>query len=63
MHFMRASAVIDESGVLTVAPAANQDSSLIRPLAASNALIQRHPDAPAAEAGTPVPILPVGALV
>ena len=62
MHFMRARAAIDESGVLTVTQAANQDSSLIRPLAASNALIQRDPDAPAAETGTPVPILPVGPL-
>ena len=63
MHFMRARAAIDETGLLTVTPAPNQDSSLIRPLAASNALIQRDPDTPAAEVGTPVPILLVGPFI
>lgn len=63
MHFMRAIAEIDAAGTVTVTAAANQDSSLIRPLAASNALIQREPDASAATAGTPVPILLVGPLV
>lgn len=62
-QFMRSQVRIDAGGQLVATPAPNQDSSLIRPLAASNALIQRDPDAPTAAAGQTVSILLVGGLV
>jgi molybdopterin molybdotransferase len=58
-HYMRAVTARDASGALTVTPQSSQDSSLMSPLAASNALIVRVVDAPALAAGDEVDVLPM----
>lgn len=58
-HYMRAVISRDESGGLLVTPQLSQDSSLMSPLAASNALIVRAIDAPALKAGDEVDVLPL----
>jgi molybdopterin molybdotransferase len=44
-------------GALEATPFPVQDSSMMRPLASSDCLVIRPPHAPAAPAGTPVPII------
>jgi molybdopterin molybdotransferase len=56
-HYMRATLRYDDTGRVHASALAMQDSSFITGLVAADALIVRPPDAPAAEAGTPVPIL------
>ncbi|MGB3627723.1 MAG: molybdopterin molybdotransferase MoeA [Henriciella sp.] len=56
-HYMRSEAWIDETGVLLARPADNQDSSLITPFLAGNALCRRTRNTPALEAGEPVDIV------
>jgi molybdopterin molybdotransferase len=56
-HYMRATVGPADDGVATVTPARSQDSFLLSPLAQSNCLIVRPPDAPAVPAGGSVPIL------
>jgi molybdopterin molybdotransferase len=46
-------------GLLHVVPSPHQHSSLVAPLAHADCLVLRPPDAPAAAAGAPVPILPL----
>lgn len=58
-HYLRAVASRGDGGVLLVAPQTSQDSSLMRLLADSNALLVRKPDAPALPAGADVDILPM----
>ncbi len=58
-HYLRAVASRGDGGVLQVAPQSSQDSSLMRLLANSNALLVRTPDAPALPAGADVDILPM----
>jgi molybdopterin molybdotransferase len=58
-HYMRAVTAKDQSGALVVTPQPFQDSSLMSPLAASNALIVRAVDAPALQAGDDVDVLPM----
>jgi molybdopterin molybdotransferase len=62
--YLRARIVVDPSGATAVEPFSRQDSSMMARLAAADALVVRPPDAPAAPAGTPVPVLrfPVGHL-
>jgi molybdopterin molybdotransferase len=56
-HYMRSRLRYDDKGCAYASALAVQDSSFITGLVAADALIVRPPDAPAAEAGTPVPIL------
>lgn len=56
-HYMRARLEPREDGGLSVTPQPNQDSSLLVPLAGSNALLVRPIRATAVAAGTPVPVL------
>ncbi len=56
-HYMRATSTIAADGQLEVTPVRSQDSSLLTPLAAADCLIVRTVRAPAAAAGSPVPIL------
>ena len=58
-HYMRAVTSHDANGVLLVTPQSSQDSSLMSPLAASNALIVRTVDAPALGAGDEADVLPM----
>ena len=58
-HYMRAVTSHDANGVLLVTPQSSQDSSLMSPLAASNALIVRSVDAPALGAGDEADVLPM----
>ena len=58
-HYMRAVTSHDANGVLLVTPQSSQDSSLMSPLAASNALIVRTVDAPALAAGDEADVLPM----
>ncbi len=58
-HFMRAVTTRDETGALLVTPQVSQDSSLMSPLAASNALLVRAVNAPALPAGADVEVLPM----
>jgi molybdopterin molybdotransferase len=58
-HYMRAVTSQDPNGVLLVTPQSSQDSSLMSPLAASNALIVRLVDAPALAAGDEADVLPM----
>ncbi len=60
--FQRANAHINANGEVMVQAASSQDSSLLSPFLTANALIRRLPEAPAAEAGTPVEILAIKAL-
>jgi molybdopterin molybdotransferase len=56
-HYMRATARRNADGGLAVTPVANQDSSLMRPLADADCLLVRPIGAPALPAGSRVPIL------
>ncbi len=58
-HYMRAVTSHDANGMLLVTPQSSQDSSLMSPLAASNALIVRAVNAPALAAGDEVDVLPL----
>lgn len=60
--FLRANAHINAEGQVMVLAANSQDSSLLSPFLTANALIRRLPEAPAAEASTPVEILAIKAL-
>jgi molybdopterin molybdotransferase len=56
--YLRARLVRAADGVLEAIPFEVQDSSMMRPLAASDCLVMRPPNAPALPAGSPVPIIP-----
>lgn len=58
-HYMRAVTSQDANGLLLVTPQSSQDSSLMSPLAASNALIVRAVDAPVLAAGDEADVLPM----
>lgn len=58
-HWMRAQLTFAD-GTLTARPYRDQDSSLVSVFAASDALLRRAPNAPAAAAGEVVDILPLG---
>lgn len=58
-HYMRARRAATSDGAAGVRPLANQDSSLIAPLAAADCLIIRPPRAPALPAGAKVDTLPL----
>jgi len=57
--YLRAATAVDRSGQLRVTSMARQDSSLLTPLAAADALIRRPAFARAAEIGEPVEILAI----
>jgi molybdopterin molybdotransferase len=59
--YLRARLVRAADGVLEAVPFEVQDSSMMRPLAASDCLVMRPPHAPALPAGSAVPIIPFGA--
>ena len=56
---MRATSAPGPDGLPLVAPVRSQDSSLLAPLAEADCLLVRAPRAPAAPAGSLVPILPL----
>ncbi len=56
-HYMRAT-FERRDGVMVVAPFDDQDSSLVATLARADGLVVRPVNAPAVEAGEPVPVLP-----
>src|SRR4029077_16050312 len=56
--YLRARLVRAGDGVLEAVPFEVQDSSMMRPLAASDCLVVRPPHAPALSAGSDVPIIP-----
>jgi molybdopterin molybdotransferase len=58
-HYMRALLGATADGERVVEPVRSQDSSLLSPLASADCLIVRPVGAPAAAAGTPVPVLPL----
>ncbi|MFV0295711.1 MAG: gephyrin-like molybdotransferase Glp [Hyphomicrobiaceae bacterium] len=58
-HYMRAHRNTGADGMAEVTPVANQDSSLMTPLAAADCLIVRPIQAPDVPAGTLVPLLPL----
>ena len=57
-HYMRAVSHLGADGRREVIPAPSQSSALIAPLARADCLIVRPPHAPAAAAGSVVPVLP-----
>jgi molybdopterin molybdotransferase len=56
--YLRARLSRAPDGTLEVTPFEVQDSSMMRPLAASDCLVMRPPHAPALSAGGEVPIIP-----
>lgn len=56
-HYMRALLGTNDKGERIAEPVRSQDSSLLSPLASADCLIVRPVGAPAAPAGTPVPVL------
>ena len=58
--YLRARLHVDEDEVRQVIPFPKQDSSMLSPLAQADCLVVRPPFAPAARAGTPVEIIPLG---
>lgn len=58
-HYMRAASKAGSDGIALVTPVRSQDSSLLSPLAEADCLLVRPPGAPAAAAGSLVPILPL----
>jgi molybdopterin molybdotransferase len=56
--YLRARLVRAADGVIEAVPFEVQDSSMMRPLAASDCLVMRPPHAPPLPAGSPVPIIP-----
>ena len=61
-QFLRAVATLSSEGQLCVQAAPNQDSSLLRPFLACNALIRRKPKAPTSPQGEFVDVLLIGPL-
>ena len=59
--YLRARLDRDEAGQWRATPFRKQDSSMMSALAGADALILRPPHAPAAPAGTPIPIIRLGA--
>lgn len=59
-EYLRAILSIGADGRASVAPAGNQDSSLLSPFLTANALIRRAPGAPAATAGDLVDVIALG---
>lgn len=59
-EYLRAILSIGADGRASVAPAGNQDSSLLSPFLTANALIRRAPGAPAASAGDLVDVIALG---
>ncbi len=57
--FLRASLTHDEDGTAMATPFSRQDSSMLSKIATAGCLVVRPPHAPAAPAGTLVPILPL----
>jgi molybdopterin molybdotransferase len=57
--YVRAGLAYDAEGGLTATPFPKQDSSMLRTLVEAGGLIIRPPYAPAATAGTLVPVLPI----
>lgn len=62
INFLRAVASLTPDGVLQVAPAPSQDSSLLSPFLSANCLIRQPVDSPELAAGTLVDILMIGEL-
>lgn len=60
--YLRARLALGPSGAPIATPFPVQDSAMLSALAQSDALVLRAPGAPAAAAGTPVPILPLAGL-
>jgi molybdopterin molybdotransferase len=58
-HYMRAVSRRGADGHLEASPLPNQHSSLVAPLAEADYLLVRPPNAPAAPAGSAVPVLPL----
>jgi molybdopterin molybdotransferase len=58
--YLRARLQVGDDQVRRVTPFSKQDSSMISPLAQADCLVVRPPHAPAARAGTPVEIIPLG---
>jgi molybdopterin molybdotransferase len=58
--YLRARLQLDADDGRQVIPFAKQDSSMLSPLAQADCLVVRPPHAPAAPAGTPVEIIPLG---
>ena len=58
-HYMRATLAHAADGSLIASPVRSQDSSLLTPLAAADALIVRPPNDPAKAQGDPVRVLPL----
>jgi molybdopterin molybdotransferase len=58
-HYMRATLHTGADGTPEATPVRSQDSSLLSPLAMADCLLIRPPHAPAAPAGSSVPILPL----
>jgi molybdopterin molybdotransferase len=58
--YLRARLQVDADDVRQVLPFPRQDSSMLSPLAQADCLVVRPPHAPAARAGTPVEIIPLG---
>ena len=61
-HFMRARAELTTDGTIEVTPATSQDSSLLHPFMACNALLRRQPNAAGAPTGTIVDAVLIGDL-
>ncbi len=57
--YQRAALTHDEDGTTSIALTGSQDSSLLRPLAAADALLFRNANAPAVQAGALVSYLPI----
>jgi molybdopterin molybdotransferase len=58
--YLRARLQVGDDQIRRVTPFTKQDSSMISPLAQADCLVVRPPHAPAAAAGTPVEIIPLG---
>jgi molybdopterin molybdotransferase len=58
--YLRARLQVGDDQVRRVTPFPKQDSSMLSPLAQADCLVVRPPNAPAASAGTPVEIIPLG---
>ncbi|HTH97886.1 MAG TPA: gephyrin-like molybdotransferase Glp [Stellaceae bacterium] len=55
--YLRATLAADSAGRIGVTPFTRQDSSMLAPLAAAHCLVVRPPNAPAATAGTLIPVI------
>ncbi|MEO0449897.1 MAG: molybdopterin molybdotransferase MoeA [Pseudomonadota bacterium] len=61
-HFMRAQASLTRDGGVSITPHTNQDSSLLRPFLACNALLRRAPNTEALKAGSVAEVVLIGQL-